>query len=96
MDIDEVFPSKYLRGSDLAGHAVTVTIDHVVLEQFYDQEIKGEVKKPVLYFEGKQKGLILGKSLAFAIAEVLHSKNTDDWKAKEIVLYTEKRLVYGQ
>ena len=24
--MDEVFPSKYLRGSDLAGHAVTVTI----------------------------------------------------------------------
>ena len=95
MDIDEIFPCKYLRGSDLQGHAVTVQIDHVTLEKFFDQASKTEISKPVCYFVNKSKGLILGKTLAFSIAEVLGSTKTDDWHGKEIVLYSEKRLVYG-
>ncbi len=96
MDDDQLFPSKYLRGSDLQGRAVTVAIDHVKMEKFFDQELKAEVEKPVIYFVGKQKGLIMGKSLAFQIAEICASKNTDDWKGREIMIYTERRLVFGQ
>jgi len=95
MDIDEIFPSKYLRGSDLQGHAVTVQIDRVSLEKFFDQNTKTENSKPVCYFVNKSKGLILGKTLAFSIAEILGSTKTDTWQGKEIVLYSERRLVYG-
>ncbi len=71
MNIDEVYPSKYLRGSDLAGRAATVTIDTVMLETFYDSDTRENVKKPVVYFEGKKKGLVLGRGLAHQVAEML-------------------------
>ena len=45
---------------------------------------------------GKQKGVICGKSLAYAFAELCKSKNTDDWPGKEVVLFSERHLVYGQ
>jgi hypothetical protein len=94
--VDEVYPSKYLRGADLAAHAVTVTIDSIALEPFFDPESKQTVKKPVLYFAGKSKGLVLGKSLAYKIAEILGSDDMDDWKGKRVVIFTEKRNVYGE
>ena len=59
MNISDIFPNKYLRGADLQGHAVMVRIINIQLESFYDSEHKADVKKPVLFFEGKQKGLIL-------------------------------------
>ncbi len=96
MEIDDLFPSKYLRGSDLQGHVVNVKISRAALEKFYDQETRSEVEKLVIYFTDKKKGLILGKGLAYQVAEICGSKNTDAWTGKELVLYSEKRLVYGQ
>ena len=96
MKIDEIYPSKYLRGCDLAGHAVPVTIENVLLESFYDSESKETVKKPVVYFQGKQKGVVLGKALAFQFAEVLKSHNTDDWKGMQVMIFSIKRVIFGQ
>ena len=96
MNIDEVYPSKYLRGGDLAGHAVPVTIESVALESFYDSELKETVKKPVVYFQGKQKGVVLGKTLAFQFAEVLKSHDTEDWKGKQVMIFSARRVIYGQ
>lgn len=95
MKVSDLYPTKYLRGSDLAGHAVAVTIENILLESFYDQESRDNVKKPVLYFTGKSKGLILSKSLAYKLATILNSDDMDDWKGQPIVIFTEKRSVYG-
>lgn len=94
MRVSDLFPTKYLRGADLAGHAVTVTIELILLESFYDQESKSPVKKPVLYFTGKSKGLILNKSLAYKLASFL-GEDMDGWRGRQIVIFTEKRSVYG-
>jgi len=95
MKVSDLYPTKYLKGSDLAGHAVTVQIESILLESFYDQEAKESIQKPVLYFTGKEKGLVLNKSLAYSIAEILGSEDMDLWKGKKFVLFTEKRSVYG-
>lgn len=95
MKVSDLYPSKYLRASDLAGHTVAVTIQHIVLEPFYDQASKDTIKKPVLYFEGKQKGLVLSKSLAYKIAELLGTEEMDQWKGKEIVIFSEKKTIFG-
>ena len=95
MNISEIYPSKYLRGADLGGRAALVRITSIQLESFYDSEHKADVKKPVLFFDGKQKGLILSKTLAYKIAEILGSEFTDDWKGQTIVIYAERRLVFG-
>lgn len=65
MEIDDLYPSKYLRGADLQGHIVTGKIERVLLERFYDQRSRSELEKLVVYLVGKKKALIAGKSLAY-------------------------------
>ncbi len=96
MEIDDLYPSKYLKGMDLQGHSVTLRIERVGLEKFYDQQSRAEVEKLVIYFVGKQKAVIAGKSLSYEIANICGSKNTDGWVNKEIVLFTERKLIFGR
>ena len=95
MELSELYPSKYLRGADLGGKYTLVTIARVEMESLYDAQQKMEVKKMVLYFTGKQKGWILSKASAYKVAEIVGSENTDTWKNHELVIFAERRLVYG-
>lgn len=82
MNIDEQFPSKWIKADDLQGRSVTVTIDRVELDQMTDGE-----KKPIVYFRGKQKGLVLNKTNANNIKK-LYGAQTEGWSGKQIVLFT--------
>jgi hypothetical protein len=79
MNINEAFPSKYLKASDLQGGTVTVKIDRV------EMEMMGDDRKMVVYFQGKQKGLVTNKTNANNIA-ALYGDDTDDWTRSEIML----------
>lgn len=82
-NIDSVFPSQYLKASDLNGASPVVTIERLAIEPIgRDREMK-----PVLYFAGKSKGLVLNKTNASKIAELTGSKDTDDWASCQIRLY---------
>ena len=63
MRISAAFPSKYLKAADLQGKQVTVVMSHVTMETIGDDE------RPVLYFKGKDKGLVLNKTNANTIAD---------------------------
>jgi len=80
MRISAAFPSEFLRAADLNGKAVTVTMVSVSL-----REINGE-PKPVLFFEGKDKGIVLNKTNANKIAEMF-GDDTEEWIGGQIVLY---------
>jgi len=54
MKRDEVFPSKYLKASDLGGKPLTVVIEKAPLEVLKSPEGKEEAKT-VLYFRGLRK-----------------------------------------
>lgn len=81
MNIDQIYPSKYLKESDLRGRDATVTIRAVQIVKIGDEQ------KPVAFFEGKEKGLVLNKTLLNVIAKVADSKDTDNWVGKRITLY---------
>jgi hypothetical protein len=81
MKISNAFPSKYLKASDLQDRSVPVTMSHVALEDVGDSE-----RKPVLYFQGKNKGLVLNKTNSRAIAGV-YGDDTDHWDGKSLVLF---------
>jgi hypothetical protein len=49
---------KYLKPAHLAGRRATVTIERVAIEELHPRPGKVE-RTPVVYFEGKSKGLIL-------------------------------------
>lgn len=79
MNINEAFPSKYLKASDLQGGTPTVTIDRV------EMETMGDDRKMVVYFRGKEKGLVTNKTNANNIAAI-HGDDTDDWIGQQIML----------
>ncbi len=80
MNIDSTFPSTYLKAADLQGRPVRVIMRNVVMETV------GTDQKPILYFEGKTKGLVVNKTNATTIAYA-YGKDTDDWAGGEIELF---------
>lgn len=82
-NIADAFPSKYLKAGDLHDMEPIVTIDRVAFEPVgRDKEMKA-----VLYFKGKEKGLILNKTNANKITELLQSGITEEWHDQRIRLY---------
>ena len=91
-NIHDAFPSKYLRASDLGGASPVVTIDRVDFEPVgRTREMKG-----VIYFVGKTKGLVLNKTNATKIAEVVGSFETDDWPTSRVQLYATEVEFQGE
>lgn len=82
MKIDSLFPSKYLRASDLDSDT-PVTMKSLIMEEI-NQE-----KKPILYFREEAKGLVLNKTNGKMIGS-LHGGETDNWPGKKIILYPTK------
>ena len=92
MNIDSAFPSNYLKASDLGDSQPVVTIDRVEVEAVgRDKEVK-----PVLYFKGKEKGLVLNKTNGRKIAELLGSKDTEDWAGGQIRIYATETEFAGE
>ena len=67
MKVSEMYPSRYLRASDLPrGKDIRVTMDRVVLETMESDA----TEKPILFFVGKTRGLCLNKTTCASIAEL--------------------------
>jgi hypothetical protein len=80
MKVSEAFPSKYLKAADLAGRPITVIMAQVETETIGDDD------RPVLYFKGKNKGLVLNKTNAGKISDA-YGDDTDDWFGRAIEIY---------
>jgi hypothetical protein len=80
MRISAAFPSEYLKAADLQGRQVQVKISRIEMKDI------GEEPKPVLHFEGKDKGLVLNKTNANTISAAFGDE-TDEWVGEEIILY---------
>jgi hypothetical protein len=60
---------RYLKPEHLAGHRATVKIASIQLEETHPRPGKVE-RAPVVYFEGKSKGLILSPTNQRALARL--------------------------
>jgi hypothetical protein len=80
MNFDDLFPSKWLRASDLGDDPVTVQIKDVDVEKMADGQTK-----PVVYFKGSDKPLILNVTNGRVLSE-LYGRSTDNWIGKSIKL----------
>ena len=95
MKLHEMFPSKYLKAADIRGHdggALQVTISH--LQQEFVSRENPEEQKPVLYFDGHKRGLVLNVTNGNAIG-VLHGGDSDYWRGKDIELFATQ-VPFGQ
>lgn len=86
---DDVFPSKWIKASDLQGRQVTVTIDRLEMETI------GDETKPVLYFIGKEKGMVLNQTNWGSI-EPIAGEDTDQWHNQKVVLFPTKVQFNGK
>ena len=86
MDINRLYPSRYLKPEDLRGRAVRVTISQVKIEELHNPRSNEKTKKAVLHFAGKEKVLPLNKTQAFALAEITGIADTDGWPGFVVVL----------
>ena len=90
MNINDVFPSNYLKASDLKGQAKKVTIEDVALEEFGQ-----DGQKAIVHFKGIPRGLVLNKTNGMLLAANL-GPDTDGWIGKDIELYPTKVQFQGR
>lgn len=81
MKISEEFPSKYLKASDLGGREVKVIMQNV------EREKLGDDMKLVLYFKGKEKGVVLNKTNSYTISDA-YGEDTEDWFDQPLILFS--------
>jgi hypothetical protein len=94
MKRDDVFPSKYLKASDLNGAPIVVKISRVTFETLKNPEGK-EQQKTVLAFAGAAKTLPLNMVNWDSTAAVC-GDDTDEWPGKKIELYPTTTLMAGK
>lgn len=91
-NINDSFPSNYLKASDLKGSEVVVTIDRVAFEPVGRQK----EMKAVVYFKGKEKGMVLNKTNATKVTALAGSALTEDWDGIRIKLYPTETEFGGE
>ncbi len=89
MKISEEFPSQYLKAADLGGREVRVTMANT------EREKLGNDNKLVLYFKGKEKGLVLNKTNAGTISDA-YGDDTEDWFDNPLILFSVKTDFQGK
>lgn len=93
MNVNDLFPSRWLCGDDLGGKQVTVAIDKFSMEEVFNKNQTEMV--PTVSFQKAKKGLILNKTNAFIIAK-LHGPDTDAWPGKRVTLYAKTVYAFGE
>lgn len=91
MKMSTAFPSKYLAADtdvpDAEDGGLIVTISGCKRETLGNG--KEAEDKPVLYFEETDKGLVLNKTNANTITDLMGTDETDEWEGRKIKLYAK-------
>lgn len=92
---EALFDKKYLRWFHLNGKPCKVTIERV--EKDVEMTLPGGKveKKPVVYFVGKEKPLVLNPTNAKLIADICGPKPSE-WTGKTITLYQSSTQMYDK
>jgi hypothetical protein len=93
VNINDAFPSKYLRAPDLQGTSPTVTVAGVDFEPVGRSR---EVRPPIVRFVNKTKGLLLNKTNALALAAIAGTPQTDQWVGIKVRLVTTTATFAGE
>ena len=84
-DVRSFYDKKYIYAFDLQGKDVTLTIARVVRGELQNRQ--GQEKKPIVYFEGTEKGLALNATNREMIKSLFGTYIARDWIGKRITLY---------
>jgi hypothetical protein len=81
MNVNDAFPSNYLKATDLQNKEIPVTVSKVVMEKI------GDDPRMIAYFAGKQKGVVVNKTNATNLSAA-YGPETDHWVGKPVVLFS--------
>jgi hypothetical protein len=96
VDIRTMFDSKYIGSWHLDGRDVVLTIDKVVAGALQKPGQKEADRKPILYFKGTDKGLVLNKTNLATIASIAGSYRAKDWAGVRVALYATTCMAFGK
>lgn len=86
MNVQTMFPKKWLSAADLVGRTVTVYIEGCAVETIFNTRLKRNEQKIAVAFHGKQKRLLINKTQAYALAAACGSPETDNWAGHTVLL----------
>ena len=92
MNLNDAFPSNFLKASDLGDRDVTLTITEAEMEEIGQDE---KQNKLVISFKGTEKGLICNKTNATTIGK-LYGDDTDKWIGQRITLMAREVEFKGE
>ena len=87
----DAFPPRFIKSEDLGGQPTTYTISRICIEELGAER----ERKPVVYFNETQGGLVLNRTRWDAIEE-LFGHDTDNWIGKSLQLYPSKTSFAGK
>ena len=83
MKLSQIFPSKYVKAADIV-RPLQLSINRVAFEAMQDGN-----QKPVIYFDGTQKGIVCNRTNAKTVALLAKSEETNDWPGTKVEIFTE-------
>ena len=92
-NINEMVSSKYLKQSDVPD-PVIVTIQGVKQVNMAKDDEAPELKWAIKFLEF-DKPMVLNSTNLHVAAKICGSNNTDDWKGKEIIVFTDPNVSFG-
>ncbi len=92
MNVNDLFPSKYLKAHDLGGKSFTLTIRAATLEDVGHGAEKE--RKLAIAFEKATKMMLLNRTNAMIIAS-MYGPETDGWKGKAVTIYSARVKAFG-
>lgn len=94
MDVEAFFRSqgRFLRAEDIS-QPVVVTMERWSVERMGSAPAGSRVtEKLCLWFRGADRGLLLNRTNASALAEILDSPECDDWIGKRVELFVDETV----
>ena len=88
MNLDDFFPTKYMKAAELNGQIHTLNVSHIEAA-----EVGGE-QKPIVHFSDTDKLLVLNKTNALVIAK-RHGTDMATWKNFPLEVYPENVTFKG-
>jgi hypothetical protein len=89
MQLDKAFPSKYLKADDLGTTRPIVTIASVSMQPV-GLGADTQDKLVIAFNERGVKPMVLNKINSESIAEIVGSRDTDDWTGQRLQLFVMK------
>ncbi len=91
MNVNDLYPSKYVKSDDLGTDRMTLQVSRITMEEVEE----GAPAKPVMYFHGKDKGMVLNKTNALLCAHAW-GQETDQWTNQTLELFSEPKMFQGK